>query len=408
MEIKKDLNQLAGKVTGAAVEVQHGMQAVWLARGIKRELDAGATIEGVLSGRLPTLDPELVRGDAAQLTQGIQSLQESTRQTLNMEQVRQRLADALCDLNAGQRVLYLHNTIEAIATAYPDCAPDSETMASLQTIADAEQHTDADVSALLDVLAPLLPQLGELLQRSTVKAMLQRMDKIDHAQVAQKISTSENAVAAYAAACYIMQKRGKQVGADGQSDRNIPAFSIGAAAAASVESSKVVELYQAGKLTLEAAVEKVCNFFTAVVSYACESVIHAMALSLYTVTSAGIACWLTDLFLFLGAFLYFSPITLCVAATLLAVGITSLTISVKDCEDLICLAWDLLQSVWDKIASLWHKTAAQTEAEDAAEVQEETETADESEVEDEDEDEEEEDEDNEEDENQEEGVDVFA
>lgn len=399
MEIKKDLNQLTGRATGAAVEVQHGMQAVWLARSIKQELDSGATMEGVVSGRLPTLDAELVREDAAQLLQGIQSLRESTRQTLNVENVRQRLADVLCDLDNDGRVRYLHNTIEAIAAAYPGCAPDTETMTRLQTIAEAENHTDADVSTLLDVLAPLLPQIGELLQRSTVKAMLQRMERIDHAEVAQKIDSSENAVAAYAAACYIMQKRGRQVKIDGQMNRNIPAFSIGAAAATSVETSKVVELYQAGKLTLEAAAEKVSNFFTAVVTYACESALHAMALGLYIVTTVGVASWLVGLFIALGAYMYFSPLMLCVAAALLATGITSQTIPVKDCEDLIRMAWYLLQAVWGKIASLWRETAVQMEDEGAAEAQQEAEAADESEDEDEDESE---------DEDLEEGETVFA
>lgn len=400
MEIKKELSQMTGKAAGAAIEVQHGMEAAWLARSIKQELDTGISMEAVITGRLPTMDTALVQEDVSQLMQGIQSLRESTRQTVNVEWVRQHLNDALCNLDTEKRVAYLRNLIEAIVTAYPACAMENEAEADFQKISDAENHTDADVTTLLDILTPLLPQMGELLQRSTVKAMLQRMDQIDHAKVAQKIDSSENAVAAYAAACYIMQKRGKQIKVKGQTASNIPAFTIGAATAASVESSKVVELYQAGKLTLEETTEKVNHFFTAVVTYACESVFHALALGLYVVTTGTVAYWIVELFVFLGAFMYFSPVMLCVAATLLAVGLTSLAISVKDCEDLIHLAWDLLRGIWDKIASLWHETV-QPDNEGIAEAQEEVENESEIETEDEDEDQDEEQDEND-------SVDVFA
>lgn len=366
MDIKKNLNQLTDKTKGVAIEVQHGMQTIWLARSIKQDLDNGTTLEAAISSRLPALDAALLQEDTAQLERGIQSLRESTGHAVNVEWVRQQLTDALCDLDTEKRVMYLHNQIEAISTAYPACAPSDREAAELARIAQAESHTDDDVHTMLDILSPLLPRLGELLQRGTVKAMLRRADKVDHAKVAQKIDSGEHAVAAYAAACYIMQKRGAQIKLDGNTDMNLSAFTIGASAAASVESSKVVEMYQAGKLTLEAAASEVGQFFTAAVTYACQSMLHAMALGLYVATTWGIAYWIVNLFAALGAFLYFSPVMLCVAATLLAVGVTSLTISIKDCEDLIRLAWDLLREVWDKITSVWHRITARAEDENTA------------------------------------------
>ena len=95
MEIKKELSQMTGKAAGAAIEVQHGMEAAWLARSIKQELDTGISMEAVITGRLPTMDTALVQEDVSQLMQGIQSLRESTRQTVNVEWVRQHLNDAL-------------------------------------------------------------------------------------------------------------------------------------------------------------------------------------------------------------------------------------------------------------------------------------------------------------------------
>ena len=374
MDIKKNLNDM----TGAAAEVRDGMKGVWLAREIKKELDGGAALEDIVLRYVPILDAAAVRSDMEQLQMGIQSMQDAARQTVTSEWVRQQLADALAELDTQRRAAYLQNLIKGAAAAYPDSLQDAarELLERLETV---QEYTQEDVGALLDMAGTLLPQIGELLQRSCVRAMLGRMDRLDHDRVAARIDSGKAAVTAYAASCYIMQKRGRSVKAKGQIDSNTPAFAVGAAAAAAVEGSRLAELYNAGGLTVQELADGLKNLFTAAVTFTGKSLVCALALGAYAFAVVALAEVFFHVFISLGAFAYFSLFWLVIGSALLAAGIVGTAVTVEDCEQLIQRAWELLKSLWGKIVAVWQGDgaagdAAECASEDAAECEEEEES----------------------------------
>lgn len=367
MDIKKNVNDVANAAQGAAVELKSGMKGILLSREIQKELDGGAALEDIVFRRVPTLDVELLREDVRQLQAGIQSVRDTAQQTVDRGWVERRLTDALSELDNGQRAAYLRNMVAAVTAAYPGVTLDSEAAAVLAELEAVEEPTDADVRALLEITSTLLPQFGELLQRSSAKAMIGRMHELDHDKVVEQIDDGVNAVTAYAAACYVMQKCGKTVKIDGAMDERTPAFAIGAAAAGSVEASKVMELYSAGKLTMEELAGKLKSIWTAVVTYASSGVIQAMALGLYGLTALAIADTLFSIFIALGAYLYFSPVWLIVGAFLGSALLMGSTVTVKDFEDLLQGAWDVLKELWGKLVSLWRDLTSEAETEAVAE-----------------------------------------
>lgn len=363
MNIKKNLNDM----TGAAAELREGMKGVWLAKKIKDELDGGADLEDIVLRYVPVLDAATVYSDMDQLRMGIQSMQDAARQTVNSGWVKEQLADALCEMETQRRAVYLQNLIKGVGAAYPDSLQNEGTAETLERLEEACEYTEEDVSALLDIAGTVLPQIGELLQRSCVKAMLGRMGKLDHDKVAAVMDSDKVTVTAYAASCYIMQKRGRSVKAEGQIDKNTPAFAVGAAAAASVESSRLVELYNVGKLTKEDLTDGLSNIFTAVVTFVGKSLLRLLALGIYVVAVVALAEVFFHVFISLGAFLYFSLFWVVVGSALLAAGILGSIATVEDCEELIQKAWELLKSLWGKIVSLWHKAIGEDTAENSAE-----------------------------------------
>lgn len=361
MGMKRNVTELTGTVGSKAAEVRNGMKGIWLAREIKKEMDDGAAMEEVILRRVPLLDSAYVKEEAERIRMGIQAQRDTDSHSVDLRWVRYRLTDALSELNTQQRVVYLGNLLTAAARVYPSCLQEDQ-VKELERICNAEEGTNEDVSTLLGIAESCYIQIGELMQRSSVKAMQIYIDKLDHTRIAEYIDSSENAVEAYAAACYILQKSGKPVRMEGELDENMPAFAIGAAAEASVESSWLTELYHAGKITMEELSGKLKNIFTSLVTYVSESVIHALASGLYLLTALEVTRLFIKLFLFLGAEMYFAPFWIIVGAAVLANVLVGVSVSVEDYEDLLNWAWELLQSAWDKISSLWRRDIVVEEA----------------------------------------------
>ncbi len=367
METKKNMNN----PKSAATEVRNGMKSIWLFREIKKELETGAALEDVVARYVPTLEEGQILSDMNQMQMGIESLYDSARQTGNYEWIRQRLTDALSELDTRRRALYLCNLLKAVAAAYPESVTDAGTEELLKEMDAAQEYTQESVDALLDKVSALMPQIGEMFQRSCMKAMLGRMDKLDHEKIAGRLEDGKASVTAYAAACYILQKRGRSLG---QIDGNMTAYSLGAAAAAGLESSRLVELYYRGKLSAQELAGKLKNLFTAAATCVSEGLIRGLALGMCVFAVVVLAEVFFQIFVSLGAFLFFSPFWLILGCALLAAGAVGAVATVDDCEELIHRAWEQIKAFWDKIVAAWPGKDASAEAEDAPEWDSEAET----------------------------------
>lgn len=369
METKKNLNN----PKGAATEVRNGMKSIWLFREIKKELETGAALEDVVARYVPTLEEGQILSDMNQMQMGIESLYDSARHTGNYEWIRQRLTDALSELDTRRRALYLCSLLKAVAAAYPDTAADAGTEELLKEMDAAQEYTQESVDVLLDKVSGLMPQIGEMFQRSCMKVMLGRMDKLDHEKIAGRLEDGKTSVTAYAAACYILQKRGRAVG---QIDENMTAYALGAAAAASLESSRLVELYYRGKLSAQELAGKLKNLFTAAAACVSEGLIRGLALGMCVFAVVVLAEVFFGIFVSLGALLYFSPVWIILGCALLAAGAVGAVAMVDDCEELIHRAWEQIKEFWHEIVAAWPGKDARTEAEDAPDWDSEAESED--------------------------------
>lgn len=376
-DVKKNLTKMADRSGETVMEVRRGMKSMWLSGKIRKELEAGIPLEDILFFRVPTADVNLVREDAQALLDGIQSLYDATQRDVNTAWVEQEINKALTNLDAEKRVSYLRNAITAVMTAYPGITLDEEETAILERAGSAEEP--ASVDELLHMTGSVLPQFGELLQRSSAAAMLDRLHKLDREMVEKQTNFGMNSVTAYAAACYIMQKCGEDVTVNGQ--EHLSVYALGAAAAASVESSRLMELYSTGKISLDILCSKLKNMYTAVVTYTFGSMTQFVASAAYVATIIAGAELFTALFLELGAFLYFSPVVLLAGSAALSAALITSAFSVSDYEAAVQSVWDLLKNLWSKLKSYWDELSAAAEDEEVVEIDVEDETEDEDEEE---------------------------
>ncbi|MDE7242618.1 MAG: hypothetical protein K2O18_01390 [Oscillospiraceae bacterium] len=357
---KKHAAGMASRAGEAASEVRYGVKGVWLSKKILKDLEAGTPLEDAILSRVPTLDAQLVRDDAQALLDGIQSLYDTIQHDVDSVWVEQQINKSLSDLDVEKRVAYLRNAVAAVTVSYPDITLDEDASAILARVSSVEEHSDADVQDLLGIMGSVLPQFGELLQRSSTTAMLDRLHKMDHVDVEDQAAFGVNAVTAYAAACYVMQKCGEPLTVNGRREE-MSAFSLGAAAAASVESSKLMELYSAGRITLGVLAKKLKNIFTAAATYTFSSMIHFLSAAAYAVSIAAVAEVFLAVFIILGAFLYFSPFWLIAGSLALSAFLITSAFSIEEYEAVVEGAWDLLKSLWSKIKELWNDLTAGVE-----------------------------------------------
>lgn len=350
----------------AGCEVRNGIKSILLAREIQKELKKGISLEEAVSRRIPVLDGKTVAEDIRQLQNGVRSMYDSMGQTVDADWAKQRLNKALSGLDNRRRVVYLGNVISAVTAAYPEVILDEEAADALEEMLAAEENTEEDVAFLMEMVQDVLPKFGALLQRSSVSAMMKRLHKVDHGKVETRIQSGLDSVTVYAAACYVMQKCGELWDIDGKPGGNMPAFALGVAAAASVESSRLMELYCAGKMTLETLTEKLRSLYTAAAGYAFEGIICFLAVAGYVVVGVGLAVVLIEIMELLGAFLFFSPILIIVGVFVIAFCLEQEVFTVKDCEEVIRSAWDILKSGWDGVKNLWHKLVSSWRKQDEA------------------------------------------
>lgn len=325
----------------AAPEICSGVKVFMLARKIQGELDGGASLEQIIAAEVPTLNPQELGADVETLRDGITAIHNIKAEKVDSDWVSQVLNRALAGKPADRRADYLVNLIEGAAEAYPAVSLDAEEAEVLAAAKAGEEKTDGQVSELLAIVDRLLPQIGALMQRSYFRGMGRLVDKLDTEKVTAQVEFGQNYESAYAAAYYILQKKGEL----GKADDCLTPYMLGTIAAANVENSRLMLAFSAGKMTAEYLGERLCALYTAAVTYISENAIHAAAFLMHKTLAATLTLWFTSVLIGFGAAAYFSPLVLFVGAYIVA----SELFTEDEVESAIQVIWNIVKGVWNFI-----------------------------------------------------------
>lgn len=351
--------QKAGEVSA---EVRQSVKTAVLARKIEKELDDGAALEDILFERVPSLNAQTVMEDARLLTDGIRSVSDAMEQNVDVQWVRQQLDSAMSNLNDKQRVAYLSNVISAVAAAYPNIELDEESARKLEDIKNAETNNSGDVAVLLDMIGAVLPKVGVLLQRASVSGVMKCMRKIDTEKVLDGVGSGANYVTAYAAARYVLQKYGEF---GSRKEAQMPAFTVGATAAATVESSKLMALYTSGKLGLETLQEKLAKLYTVVATFICKNAIHFLSVIAQVTLIAVVGHTIFTLFAHLYLWLFVDVFVLLIGSYVLGALLVNKTLPIAKVEEVIQWVWERMKDIWTALRDTWRQLTGREPAETA-------------------------------------------
>ena len=291
----KFTDNMSKKAGDAAVNIRRSVKCYALAADIRKELDGGADLKNILQERVQCLDEAAAEADAERLVDGIRSFNTAKEVEVDTEWVRRQLNSALSSLDNKERVLYLSNVIFAVTAAFPNVKVDEETRDRINSMAAAEENSDEDVSDLTGVVNDVLPEVGTLLQKATTGSVTKRLHKVNSEQLLEIIGAGENFVTAYAAARYVQVRTGVY----GFDHSDASAFTVGAASASGVESSKLVHMYFSGKITLEVLAERLRSIYTAAATVISAHAVRLMSRTAFAALG-GSAVLFGFLFLLLG------------------------------------------------------------------------------------------------------------
>lgn len=329
-----------------AADIRSSVKTLNLSHSIYAQLKEGMALENILTGYLPNMERKTLEDTAQCLSDGVQSVYTSMGEEVDGKWVKQHLNKRMVDLNDKERVTFLGNLITAVRTAYPDIQMDDSAVRTMNMICSAEDNTEADVAVMLDLTGTMISEHAGLLRRQSVAAMEKRLHKLDHETVASQVSSGLDSAIAYAAACYITQQCGELTTVNKQDASNMPPYLIGVAAAAGIESSKLMELYSTGKIAMAALQSDLEKLFTSALAFVCDHVILTIAVGMQVVLAVNLFDMLLPL---MTELLYFSPVLIVLATASISIFASTQLITTRDFVDVINLVWNLAKSLWNKL-----------------------------------------------------------
>lgn len=352
MEQTMDFEKPEQETGNSTKDISGTMKTLKLARKIYKELEAGKSMEEVISERLPKKDVRAIQRDSKLLDEGVTSVYQAKNEEIDETWLEQRLNASMVDLTEKERVRYLGNLIHAVKTAYPDIQLDADGLDEMYALCEAEECTKEDVSMVLGLAEEALEGHAGLLKRQSVAAMNKRLYQLDHKTIEQQINSSEDRARAYAAACYIQQQCGEQMNVDGQDISGFPARLLGVAAATSIESSKLMEWYSVGKINLHVLQEKLKQLFLSAFTFVYEHVAKGGAYILQGLTACAIFAVLLPIMSYL---LFFSPILIVLGTAALTYYAAAKFVTTSDFEHMIDAVLRFAKSLWKKCKGQWDK-----------------------------------------------------
>lgn len=347
---------------GITKEVKSAVKTMSLTHAIQKDLAEGETLESILAARLPSTAVDKISEDAALIRAGIDSVYTAAAEEIDEQWVIQHLNGAMSDLDNVQRVKYLQNLISIFPK---ERFLDTDVLERVYALDSAECASDADVEFLLNAVRECIANDASILGRSSVQAMNRAMPNLDKSVVHELSQAGVETAYAYAAACYIMNQCGEDPWSTGESVAAQPAYTIGAIAAANIESSCLMSLYYAGKIRLNVLKNKLVSLFQSVIAFVAAHFARAIAVGLQISTGLGAAIWYLR---FLLKVLHFGPWIALIGAAVLAYLTATKFVTTQDYEDLVNTVWSIVKAAWDWVKDLFHKVFRHDEAADRAEV----------------------------------------
>lgn len=345
-------------------DIRGGVETMVLSKNIKKEMEEGASLAEILHKHLPTVDLEVIQEDAASLEKGVGKVYKAKDEEVDASWVKSHLNDRMADMDEKERVTFLSNLITAERAMHPDIELEEEALELMESLKTAEACTAEDVDVLVNLANSVLKEHAGMLTQISWKAMEKRMHKLDHELIEENIGFGEEVSIAYAAACYIQQQCGKAVKMNKEDKTDLPTELLGSAAAASVESSYLMQQYCRGRITKKVFFDKLERLYTAVLTFVCE---HKIGVAVQAVLTVVV---FVALFSLISEILYISPILRILGAAVISVWITTQGITTKDIEDALNAVWDAATNIWENIKSAYKKTIAGFKGNADADVEE--------------------------------------
>lgn len=318
-------------------------------------------MEEIITEHLPGMGEQEIQRAAEFLADGVKSVYDDINEQVDNEWVKKRLNKDMLNLSNKERVIFLSNLIAAERAAYPDMTLGDDVLARIKDLREAEDNTASDVDELLAFAGSALKYHAGLLKRQSVIAMEKRLYELDHETVESEILAGMENSLAYAGACYIMQQCGELVVVNGEDASEMHPQMLGTAAAVSVESSKLMELYSAGKISMKVLQQKIESMLTAALTFVCSHAVTVLAVATQSAAGFGLFIGLLSL---MTDWLYLHPVLVILSASAVSIFSVTKLVTTKDIENVYLGIWETAKVLWAVCRGLWDKLTGKVLRED--------------------------------------------
>lgn len=360
-------------------DISGAARTMYMAHLIMQDKKAGKNSLEILTDRLPATAKECLEDADMQIRKAIEDFYQQKDQSLDEKDLEKYINKKMKDMEPEKRVPFLLNML-AMA---PQELMSEEDLKKVAQLRNAGCPEPADVDYLTALTLEMLSGTAGVLTRTTVRAMDKNLDLLKSETVSQFMDMGEEMAEAYALASYVELRSGeKPWGKDSERLTGMP-YEIGLAAAASIETSKLMALYANGKVRKEVMEQKLQNLYSAAIRLISERMMDILAGLAVAAMFIASNWWVAFL---LYNVLGLTPWIAIIGALVAGYLLTFEGFTWRDYKDFVQGCWDAVQVIWSGISSLWDKLFGekkQTEQTEAVEEEREVKKAAEDETEEE-------------------------
>lgn len=317
---------------------------------IKSWIEKGGPLEEYLIKKLPLLSESEIKDAVSSMREGVERQYSSQNQSLSLEEVKKILTAGLEDLNDHDRAQYLLRLLDGWMHANPLLKLADEDLARVEELSDAQEFSQEDVRYLLDLTVKRLEEESSLLVTQAFAAMKLSLQAMSKQGVEIMVDTGKNVALAQAAACFLLQQSDGIPRLAGQDISTLSAYELGVLSAVTVESSKVMALYAAGKVHIDVCKYKLQQLYLKALTYISEHLITILAAGVRLLIVMAI---MPTVFSVLEFLLYAYPLLNLLAAVALSCYLVDAAVTQDDAEDFLVFLAEKLDGWWQSVKEFW-------------------------------------------------------
>ena len=350
-------------------DIRENVKLVRETARIKSWLEKRESLEDYLIQKLPLLSEAEIKDAVSDMKKGVDRQYSSQDQNLSTQEVKEILTVGLQNLNDHNRAQYLLKLLEGLTHANPALSLTDEDSARVEELSDAQEFSQEDIRYLLDLTVERLEQNSSFLGTQAFAAMKLSLQAMSERDIEIMVDTGKNVALAQAAACFLLQQSAGIPKLAGQDISTLSAYELGILSAATVESSKVMALYCAGKVHIDVCKYKLQQLYLKALTFISEHIVSILAFAIRFLFMIAI---LPMVFYLLHILLFAYPTLNLLTAVALSCYLTDEAITQDDAEDLIVFLAEKLNDLWQTVKDFWQRvTHPMTEDELHTEVSEE-------------------------------------